>query len=124
MDSGAGGSWEYNPEVREAAEILSDNELYLHPFEEGVQIGIDRAGNTGLEIPMDSLVNVRSTLAEALATWPEELSERFVTLFVENITVASIARFAYGDFPLKVEDIRGFLGHSAAIFNSFRHMHE
>jgi hypothetical protein len=89
----------------------------------GVQAGVERALRYGLE-PRDFLIDetVRP-LTYVISSWPEELNERFLVLFVENVIVAAIARSIYSErFPtFEVDELRAFLAHSAAFFNSFKH---
>jgi hypothetical protein len=51
----------------------------------------------------------------------ETASGRFTELFAEMLTVAVVAREAYGEPELTEEEIDSYLDHSFAIFNSFRH---
>lgn len=51
----------------------------------------------------------------------ETASGRFTELFAEMLTVAVVAREAYGDPELTMEEIGSYLDHSFSIFNSFRH---
>jgi hypothetical protein len=51
----------------------------------------------------------------------DEASGRFIELFAEMLTVAVIARRAYGDVDLTEDKIREYLSVSFEIFNSFRH---
>ncbi len=51
----------------------------------------------------------------------EEASNRFTELFAEMLTVAVVAREAYGDPALTEPEIDEYMQHSFSIFNSFRH---
>jgi hypothetical protein len=60
-------------------------------------------------------------LIRVLEGWPAEAHPRFVTLFAELWAIAEAARVAYGEPGLRDEEIRDFLGHCFAYFNSFKH---
>jgi hypothetical protein len=103
------------------------------PVLAGVQAGVARAERYDLRI--EAMEELRPYAAEerlpAVLGQPvaftrallerEEASLRFSELFVEMLTVAVIARQAYGDAALTDSEIETYLRHSYAIFNSFRH---
>jgi hypothetical protein len=60
-------------------------------------------------------------LTDVIDSWPEALNERFLVVFVENATVAAIARYVYGADPLREDDLRAYLEHSAAFLDSWVH---
>ncbi|TAK96498.1 MAG: hypothetical protein EPO07_14460 [Verrucomicrobia bacterium] len=62
-----------------------------------------------------------SLLENALRSWPEDSQDRFVNLFAELTTIAAVARVANQEPQLTMDDVRAFLGHSIAFFNSFTH---
>jgi hypothetical protein len=64
---------------------------------------------------------VQRPLIGVLESWPGEAHRRFVTLFAELWAIAAIARLANGEPALTEEQIRDFLGHSFAYFNSLKH---
>lgn len=93
---------------------------------EGVQYGIQRIRNEnerGSKLyQFDIIPNaLEQSIATALEEWPESLSPRFVRLFAEVVTVATLSRSHYKHPPLQKEDLIGYLGHSTSFFNSFRH---
>jgi hypothetical protein len=103
-------------------------------FLEGVRAGVERARRTNLEFPFDrfravpesDLDLVDERFASPLETAQQSLqgaeaSGRFTELFAEMLTVAVIAREAYGDPALTEPEITSYLQHSFSIFNSFRH---
>lgn len=100
-------------------------EVFDIPYiEEGVQAGIERASRYGLEASAEVIDNTVRMLLHVIEGWPSELNERFLILFVENTTVAAIARSVHYPEPfppLGEDDLRAFLAHSAAFFNSFKH---
>jgi len=109
-------------------------------IDEGIQAAIARAGEYGLE-PTDWLVDLtRNALVSVIGAWPDELHERFIVLFAENVMVAATARerLEPGRIERSMEDRRSrrgeespdpfeegellaFLAHSTAFFNSFKH---
>lgn len=89
-------------------------------IQHGIQRGFKRASDE-----IDNAAGIDPELQEKLATalseWPEELNPRFVRLFSEMATIASISRNTF-DFPrLETVDIRAQLGMLALFFDSFRH---
>jgi hypothetical protein len=100
-------------------------------FFAGVRAGIDRAarGNLDFRATFD-LFRAENVVDERLArplTFAqqrldsEEASNRFTELFAEMLTVAVVAREAYGDPALTDPEIDEYLQQSFTIFNSFRH---
>jgi hypothetical protein len=93
----------------------------------GVRAGIARAERTNLpyfEPFAGGVIDPR--LQRPLDCAEERLegeaaSGRFTELFAEMLTVAVVAREAYGDPELTEEEIDSYLDHSLSIFNSFRH---
>lgn len=93
----------------------------------GVRAGIYRAERTKLPYfePFPGGV-IDSRLQRPLDHAKERLesetaSGRFTELFAEMLTVAVVAREAYGDPELTEEEIDSYLDYSLSIFNSFRH---
>ena len=83
-------------------------------IDEGIRAGMERACRYELAIPDEVLSEPRIAeefarqLTDVINSWPEHLNERFLVLFVENATVAAIARHVYEAFPLQERDM-GFL---------------
>ena len=102
-------------------------------FAAGVQAGVTRARRYGLEPRSESFrrlaadaVGPPDALPEPLAVASSRMkgdgaSARFAELFAELVTVAVVARHAYGDEPLQAGQVEEYLDHSYAILNSFRH---
>jgi hypothetical protein len=101
-------------------------------IDEGMQAGVARALRHGLEPPpsWSEETRIGEAFMYVISSWPVEeldtgamndLSERFILLFVENVTVAAIARSVYESAPLEIDDIRAFLAHSVVFFDSFKH---
>ena len=87
-----------------------------------VEAGLERARQHGIDVARADLEAPLSALRYVLDTnWRNELSERFVELLTENVTVASAARRFYGDSALDAAAIEGFVEHSVGFFNSWRH---
>ena len=84
-------------------------------------VGLKQIETFGFELPPNNLESVKYTVQEALVTWPEELSKRFVTRFVENVILASGARYVYADPPLALEEMRSFLSNWIEVFRCFTH---
>lgn len=61
------------------------------------------------------------SLWKVLMQWPVEAHPRFVFLFAELSAIAAVARAVNQEAPLSEDDLRSFLGHSFAFFNSFKH---
>lgn len=99
------------------AEVMGDS------FGRGVELALQRARGYGIEVPFDAIVETETLamMQEVIETWPTSLTSRFQTVFVENVTLATIARVRYEDRPLNHADIRAYLGHSEMLFNSFTH---
>jgi hypothetical protein len=93
-------------------------------LEEGVEAGIARAHRYGLEAPDYVIRQMVRLLRLVIVSWPTELDEKFLVLFVENATVAIIARSVNDPDPFSSfgeDDLLAFLAHSAAFFDSFKH---
>jgi hypothetical protein len=98
-------------------------------FFAGVRAGLDRASRGNLDFSFD-LFRTEGVVDERLARpltfaqqrlASEEASDRFTELFAEMVTVAVVAREAYGDPALTEPEIDAYVQHSFSIFNSFRH---
>jgi hypothetical protein len=107
-------------------------------FQAGVQAGVARAFRGHLfsfeeavtasevfiwpETPPWSAEGTRNSLrstVELLAN--REVNGRFVQLFTELVTVATLSRDAFNESPLEPWEIEQFLEHAEGFFNSFRH---
>lgn len=64
---------------------------------------------------------VDSKIRDVLASWPLQLSDRFVVLFSELVMVAAAARVKYKEPQLREDEIRAYLAHSAFFLNSWGH---
>ena len=87
----------------------------------GIASGQERAGRELDMSPTNPGEQFRKELDRALDGWPVDLSSRFVFLFVELATIASLSRQKYKHRSLTENDLRAFLGHCALFFNSFTH---
>jgi hypothetical protein len=110
-------------------------------IDEGIQAAIERAEEYGLDASFELLAFTREALVSVIGDWPDELHERFIVLFAENVTVAAIARdrLEHGRIARRIEyqenrgeesrdpfeegELLAFLAHSTAFFNSFKHRH-
>jgi hypothetical protein len=96
-------------------------------FLSGVEAGIARAERYDLRIDRPEELTPERENWERLGEFTRglleraEASDRFIELFAEMLSVASIARYAYSDPVLTESDIESYLEHSYLIFNSFRH---
>lgn len=109
-------------------------------YREGIQNGVARATRRGLLPRSDAGVTALAsgqyrefalsrlgrtldapTTMAAAQFRQSDVSDRFTELFMELITVATIARSVYGDAPLEASDIDRYLTMSMSILNSFRH---
>jgi hypothetical protein len=104
------------------------------PFLRGVQAGVVRAARRDLLQGVDPelpYLNPELIFREVVSEYPtlemtrgllgRETSGRFTELFAEMVTVAVIARRAYGDPALTELEIESYLQQSHLFFNSFRH---
>jgi hypothetical protein len=76
-------------------------------FDEGVRLGTTRANPHFPTVSLD--VSSRTKIRNALDKWPGDLHGRFVELFVEMATLASIARSHYTEPPLTEDELYAFL---------------
>jgi hypothetical protein len=83
--------------------------------------GIERAEQYDLPVSDEVLGRPLDLARALLARRGTEMSARFVELFAEMTTVATIARAFYQDTPLQGRDLERYLDHSFEFFNSFRH---
>lgn len=89
----------------------------------GVKAGRDRALSNGFETSPEALFEDSQRLQNLIFPSLERVRERFLVLFVENATVAAIARDFYGEPPLDNEELMAFFEHLADFLNSFTHRH-
>jgi len=91
------------------------------PLNAGYETGFERASGEGLELPFEQVAQPRQLLYEVLSPPSVDLHPRFVSLFAEQVAIASVARSFYGDSPLTSGKMRWYLRHSREFFNSFVH---
>jgi len=92
--------------------------------EDAINRGVENAfqrTRQRFEINERRILDSQYRLVEVLESWPGEADPRFVTLFAELWAIAEVARLANGEPKLVNEEIRDFLGHCFAYFNSFKH---
>jgi hypothetical protein len=89
----------------------------------GIQAGILRAQTYRLEVEgsPELIRSAFETTRDLVARNETEISDRFIELFGELVTVAVIARFTYGDDALTERDLDAYLRHSLYFHNSFQH---
>jgi hypothetical protein len=99
----------------------------------GMEAGLSRAQRFGLRFeapgemysqagdqdPLQPLIDTIDLARGMLER--DEASPRFQEFFGEMLTVAAVARRAYGDDALTDSEIEDYLQRSYAWFNSFRH---
>jgi hypothetical protein len=91
------------------------------PVDEGVRAGIDRAARYDLTAP-ETVTETATAMAErAMETADVVVSEGGKSLFVELITVASIARYANGFDELTISEMSEYLRDTAQVVDSFFH---
>jgi hypothetical protein len=91
------------------------------PVDEGVRAGIDRAARYDLTAP-ETVTAIATAMAErAMETADVVVSEGGKSLFVELITVASIARYANGFDELTISEMSEYLRDTAQVVDSFFH---
>lgn len=73
------------------------------------------------EVEPGRIAGLLPQVINVLEDWPAEAHPRFVALFVELWAIAETARMANGEPQLRRAEIRDFLGHCFAYFNSFKH---
>jgi hypothetical protein len=90
-------------------------------FDQGIELGTNRAQvkleNSGLFLPRRG----RRLIRESLERYQSDLNGRFVELFVELATLASITRQEYDEAELTGAQMDEFLEYSILFFNSFTH---
>ena len=97
--------------------------MYFDPvdFDSGIKLGTDRArsklNDPGLSLSPTS----RNQIRRVLNGWPHDVNGRFVELFVEMATLASVVREVYSEPPLIDDEVQSFLAYSSSFFNSFKH---
>jgi len=96
--------------------MVIDNDSISQGLEAALQRTRDR-----FDVSRGRIDDAGPVLVRVLEAWPAEAHPRFVTLFVELWAIAVIARIANGEPPLTEPQIRDFLGHCSAYFNSFKH---
>jgi len=90
-------------------------------FEQGIELGTSRAQvkleNRGLFLGRRGQALIR----DSLERFPSDLNGRFVELFVELATLASITRQEYDEPELTGAQMDEFLEYAISFFNSFTH---
>lgn len=87
------------------------------PFGTGIQAGLLRVAQAGFEVAPADLEDTLAATGELLAE--RGLSDRFVTLFAELVTVAGSARANYHEPALTRDQLASALEQSVEFFNSF-----
>jgi hypothetical protein len=91
------------------------------PVDEGVRAGIERAARFDLSAP-EAVSETATAMAErAIETADVIVSDGGKALFVELMTVASIARHANGFDELTISQMSEYLRQTALIVDSFFH---
>jgi hypothetical protein len=97
-------------------------------LDRGIRAGVERAASYELSAPssvIDETVRYfRQILDEDRARSfleQREISDQFVELFTELVTVAAIARYVNNDAPLSDGQVREYLSQTASFENSFSH---
>jgi hypothetical protein len=91
------------------------------PVDEGVRAGIDRAARFDLTAPTEVTETATAMAERAMLTADVVVSEGGKALFVELMTVASIARYANGFKELTISEMSEYLRHTAQVVDSFFH---
>ncbi len=91
-------------------------------LKKGLSNGIDRASfYLEKKLSVEDSSNLNTKLAIVFNAYPSELNARFITFFTELVTIAETSRLNYQEPFLEKEELKSFLEHSAAFFNSFTH---
>jgi len=102
------------------------DEMFGIPYiDNGLRAGVERAREDELEVPDEVLYETGLKLEKVIdgEGWSDELDEGFLKSFVAGATVANIARYVNEADPLQEDDLRAYLEHTVAFYDSFSHRH-